>query len=61
MACWMGAVTQHTLVIVKCWQASERGEPRKSQARDRKLDSLRLAIRDLENKLALALQHNADM
>jgi hypothetical protein len=44
-----------------CWQDSEREGHRFSQAREKKLDSLRLAIRDLENKLALALQHNADM
>ena len=34
---------------------------RQLAAKDRKVDELRLAIRDLESKLALALQHNADM
>ncbi len=32
-----------------------------SRDRESRIDALQLAIRDLENKLALALQHNADM
>ena len=34
---------------------------RQAAAKDKKMDSLRLAIRGLETKLALALQHNAEM
>lgn len=30
-------------------------------SKDSRIDALQLAIRDLENKLAAALQHNADM
>ena len=42
-------------------QSPGKESQHQSLGRDSKVESLQLAIRDLENKLALALQHNANM